>query len=779
MAEDHRSTQSLKILLGVSTILTALLASGLDGIKLPCPVGRECPQELLPLPHCNASQLADGRVEALCKILIKAPPLLFFIPSDPEVMTLDELLISDVPLAHNEVAVMSLTRVHVKKWDDFPLSSTNRYDCFISNSSSLLEHVALYSFMVFVRQLELSVTFPKPVKIAIANCSKAQESSKVHCDVYGFKRRFINNDSLPAPMKKFPSIALTLVLIYQWNVEHAVTSKINVTFSGRVKSIPSVALQIIAPFRFTRLVLYRCNFKEIRGEDIPLMRYLKQLDFVYAPITRVHANAFDLIPDIENISLIGTNLAFIPEGVFKLNKLRRLNMAATVTSPNGTFRICPGICKQTSSLLELILAGTTVEDLRDGVFCVFRNLQFLDLSRCSIKVLYGSPFTCLWNLRELDMQSNQIVSISAKAYAGLKRLEILNLRNNKISTLSGVAIFGNLGSIELLDVSFNQIKSLEHFRADRTSVRFLDLSHNFISNWRVPLFSLMHGLRTLVLSSNLMYTIDSRTLQDIQHVETINLSDNPWDCGSCLLNNLHVLLNSSAKRSANEVVCREPERYANLTAINVKWNSDICGPVDFYAAVWVPLLFTTLAITVISYGLYTKRWYMMYALLYLRVKIKNYKRQSHSGRFMWDAFLCYHISDASWTRNVLLAKLESPPMRYRVCVAERDFIPGIPITENICRCISQSRVSLFVINAEFCRSRWCMFEMMLAQHRLFESERDEHIVFIKKGPIDESEITPMLSYLITSRTYIDVPQSGSDERLQDIFWLQLQVALQQ
>ncbi|KAH7945419.1 hypothetical protein HPB49_010822 [Dermacentor silvarum] len=389
MAEDHRSTQSLKILLGVSTILTALLASGLDGIKLPCPVGRECPQELLPLPHCNASQLADGRVEALCKILIKAPPLLFFIPSDPEVMTLDELLISDVPLAHNEVAVMSLTRVHVKKWDDFPLSSTNRYDCFISNSSSLLEHVALYSFMVFVRQLELSVTFPKPVKIAIANCSKAQESSKVHCDVYGFKRRFINNDSLPAPMKKFPSIALTLVLIYQWNVEHAVTSKINVTFSGRVKSIPSVALQIIAPFRFTRLVLY------------------------------------------------------------------------------------------------------------------------------------------------------------------------------------------------------------------------------------------------------------------------------------------------------------------------------------------------------------------------------------------------------SWTRNVLLAKLESPPMRYRVCVAERDFIPGIPITENICRCISQSRVSLFVINAEFCRSRWCMFEMMLAQHRLFESERDEHIVFIKKGPIDESEITPMLSYLITSRTYIDVPQSGSDERLQDIFWLQLQVALQQ
>ncbi|KAL1423155.1 hypothetical protein MTO96_021522 [Rhipicephalus appendiculatus] len=344
--------------------------------------------------------------------------------------------------------------------------------------------------------------------------------------------------------------------------------EINITLSGRVKSIPP-ALKIITPFRLARLVLYRCNFEQIRNkEDIPHMRYLKQLDFVHVPITGVHVDAFDLIPDVESISLVGTQLASIPK-------------------------------------------------------------------------------------------------------------------------------------------------------------------------------------------------------------------DNPWDCGSCLLNNLHDLLNSSARPGANYVVCKEPERYVGLRAIDVEWNADVCGPIDFYAVVWVPLLLTTLTATVISYVLYTKRWYMMYALLYLRVKVKNYKRQSHCGRFMWDAFLCYHVSDGAWARDVLLAKLESPPMRYRVCVAERDFIPGIPITENICRCISQSRVSLFVLSAEFCRSRWCMFEMMLAQHRLFESDRDEHIVLIKKGPIDESQMCPILSYLTTSRTYIDVSQSESDERLRDIFWLQLQAALQQ
>lgn len=71
-----------------------------------------------------------------------------------------------------------------------------------------------------------------------------------------------------------------------------------------------------------------------------------------------------------------------------------------------------------------------------------------------------------------------------------------------------------------------------------------------------------------------------------------------------------------------------------------------------------------------------------------------------------------------------------------------------------------------------------MFELTMAQHRLFESERDEHIILIKMGDIDECDITPMLSFLMKSRTYIEVPRSGSPAKLFDLFWLQLQIALQ-
>lgn len=214
---------------------------------------------------------------------------------------------------------------------------------------------------------------------------------------------------------------------------------------------------------------------------------------------------------------------------------------------------------------------------------------------------------------------------------------------------------------------------------------------------------------------------------------------------------------------------------------DVKVNLDICAPpyYDYYVFAGVPIIFTLLVSSVTGYSLYVRRWYIRYLLLYLRINIKNLKRQSQADAFMWDAFLSYHDSDANWAREFLLSRLESPAMGFRICVAERDFIPGIPIADNICRCISQSRVSIFIVSKEFCQSRWCMFEVTLAQHRLFECDRDEDIVFIKRNIAAESELSPVLSFLTKSRTYIDASDVDGCEKQQDFFWLKLQTVLKQ
>lgn len=192
----------------------------------------------------------------------------------------------------------------------------------------------------------------------------------------------------------------------------------------------------------------------------------------------------------------------------------------------------------------------------------------------------------------------------------------------------------------------------------------------------------------------------------------------------------------------------------------------------------VPLILSAMFLSLLSYTIYRSRWYITYFLLYLRVSINGYRRFRAADQFEWNAFLSYHSSVSMWVKEALLPALEAPGMNFSICIADRDFVPGVTITENICRSIARSRKSLFLINQEFCQSRWCMFEVSLAQHRLFEEERDHQIVFLRKGTLNEDDISPTLSFLLRTRTYIVIPDDDATESTKDMFWLQLKAALQ-
>ncbi|XP_077563917.1 toll-like receptor 6 [Haemaphysalis longicornis] len=769
----------------VTALLWILIASAsCHGDTLPaCRTGRNRFVQLLPLSHCNTTLLRDGRVRAVCKVLIRAPPEHWFIPSDPEIMTLEEVLETDVPannetLSSGEPMCLSLLSTSVKKWEDFPDNLYDRYDNFVVRDRDTVGPVSMYSVMVFIKNLDMLVSFQKPVSIGATSCSMKGLNETLVCNVYGLIDMFESRDLVRPHSPNASDIERLLALVRDWNLAYAITEKINVTFTEAVKSIPARTMKLFAFFHVCSIVFHECNFKQIKEGDIAHLRYLGRLDFIHVPLTFVHPRAFDLIADLENLSLVGTNLTSIPEAVFSIKNLLSLNMAGT-TAPWNMTSLCGGqSLNQNSTAKQVILAGSRIARLSSRAFCSFPALNFLDLSSCSINELQGTPFICLSNLVELCMENNNIAWIGKQAFSGLKTLRVLSLNNNFISTFPDATFFQNLVALSSLSLSHNRIYQLTTIPADEVFIISLDLSNNVISNWTPPFFSSMQSLQSLMLSSNSLYTIESNMLSDVSHVGNVSLCDNPWDCGSCSLKNILMMLKTNAKQNRPCLVCREPEVYNGLKVSEVPWDSNKCAPVDYYVTVGVPFILASLILSLLIHGLYKKRWYIRYALLCLRVKIKNYKRQSSPGTFLWDAFLSYHVSEASWVRSALLTKLETAPMLFRVCVAERDFIPGLPITENICRCISQSRVSLFVLSGEFCRSRWCMFELTMAQHRLFESERDEHIILIKMGDIDECDITPMLSFLMKSRTYIEVPRSGSPAKLFDLFWLQLQIALQ-
>ena len=95
----------------------------------------------------------------------------------------------------------------------------------------------------------------------------------------------------------------------------------------------------------------------------------------------------------------------------------------------------------------------------------------------------------------------------------------------------------------------------------------------------------------------------------------------------------------------------------------------------------------------------------------------------HEG-FLYDAFISAHDEAKDFVFENILQPLESDwtgSTPYKLCWHSRDFIPGIPIMEQIARSISESRKIIFVFSEHFSQSEFCCAELQLAMNRYLSS----------------------------------------------------------
>lgn len=690
---------------------------------------------------------------------------------DGNVLTIKLQLVSDRPVVNmtskDGPVCLSLQRIWTKKWYDFKGNTDD--DVIVWADEESLGPFDVDTILTYIHQMSFSTIFHRPPQVAAAICKTTKPDGSCTFDIYGFLQSSYNS-TFQQGVKEFGR---------QFNVEFSSTEALNVTLAGTPGTVPAefLLLSSVAPVR--HILFYKCNYKRISFNGILAMKGVEHLAFVQAPIEYVSPFAFKLIPHVKHISLVGTRLSGIPKAIFGLRHLDTFDMSNTNAFTDRHFDYCSAQRSQNSTVTRLILTGSKLSTLPSRAFCAFPMLEELGLDNCHLLDIPGSPFECLEYLKVLSISGNHIRSLYGKNVKGLKSLVSLDVSNNDIAYFQGSYILPTLISLRTLTLAHNELRKLELYSQGKIKLEELNLEGNQVQLWEPPLFTQMPELKKLSFANNEITEIFNKMLHDVHHVDNLDISRNPWNCFSCELNNLHTLLEKHPVNCSDCSLCGQPLEQYGVDVRNVAWREDDCAPPDYYRVYGVPALLSFMIASLFVSFVYHKRWYFMYALLYLKVSIKGYRRQRHAGRFLWDSFLSYHASDADWVRDVLLPRLESPPMQFRLCVAERDFIPGMEITENICRAIAQSRRSLFVLSHEFCRSRWCMFELSLAQHRLFESDRQDGMVFIKKNDVDESEMTSMLQYLTKSRTYVQLPPEGSRDAFNNLFWLQLQAALEQ
>ncbi|KAH9374717.1 hypothetical protein HPB48_016885 [Haemaphysalis longicornis] len=151
---------------------------------LPCQQSTNQTTLLREFKHCNLS-LENGHLHALCHTLVKSPLRHEFIPAKPEIMTMEQLLVSEdtvhtVSQACLSPVCLSLRSVKLKKWDDFPDDLNSSYDHFETAERSNFGPFSLYSLLTYIRQMTFDVTFHKPPPVAVAMCDSKPGQPKRH-----------------------------------------------------------------------------------------------------------------------------------------------------------------------------------------------------------------------------------------------------------------------------------------------------------------------------------------------------------------------------------------------------------------------------------------------------------------------------------------------------------------------------------------------------------------------------------------------------------------------
>ena len=76
---------------------------------------------------------------------------------------------------------------------------------------------------------------------------------------------------------------------------------------------------------------------------------------------------------------------------------------------------------------------------------------------------------------------------------------------------------------------------------------------------------------------------------------------------------------------------------------------------------------------------------------------------------LYHVFFSHSNEDREWVLQVVL-RLESPEYGLNCCFADRDFDLGVPVFQNITKCIHASRRTVIVMSPEFVESPWCSYE---------------------------------------------------------------------
>ncbi|XP_028849238.1 toll-like receptor 9 [Denticeps clupeoides] len=417
------------------------------------------------------------------------------------------------------------------------------------------------------------------------------------------------------------------------------------------------------------------------------------------------------------------------------------------------------------------------------------SLRFLSFSGNYLNVMWDMSdqyvhfFQGLTNLTHLDISYNNLKSFSPDVLVNLPlSLQHLRMDNNMLNYFPWANITA-LPRLCYLNLSKNSLSKLPDFVVGfGRDFEGLDLSHNQISSLPKDFFSQMAELRTLLLNNNQLKLLEAQSLPAPLHVgsmlRTLTLHSNPFAC-SCLTSWFADYLRQTAitiPQLTTAVRCGFPESQEGVSVLSVDPRScqEIFGGVAFLCTLLLTVTLTAIPLLQSLYG-----WDLWYCVQVLWAGHKGYSHLQGSlgAHAEYDAFVVFDTADQAvgdWIYHELVASLESQGRRtFRLCLEERDWVPGFSCIENLHAAVNNSRKTVFVLANRGQVSGVVRQAFLLVQQRLLDEKVDVAVLVLL------DPLFPKLKYLkmrkrLCRKSVLSWP---SNPRAQPLFWNKLRTAL--
>ena len=391
---------------------------------------------------------------------------------------------------------------------------------------------------------------------------------------------------------------------------------------------------------------------------------------------------------------------------------------------------------------------------------------------------FNADLSGLESIRVFNGSRNSLQVLNQNFRKNFPLLQILNASYNLLALDEEKALIGLSKSIEVLDLSHNQIKTLSVDRfADLQELKHLDLSFNFIEDFNVTLSS-SKQLEYLDISNNQLRSLPQFTINQLNeivmvngsHQLQVNIGSNNLICTCATKDFVRWVLHSHPANlifiDHNNYICTN--RYSNrveLQSITMQMLNFECYETLIYGYVGA-LSIVLILLMVVAYKrrFYLRhKWYKMNKKLHKR----TYSQRSHE----YDAFICFDDADSDWINFEAKQHLS----QFNIAYGEQDIEPGQHIHQAVYEYIERSYRSILVLSPNFVNSPNSLYHMNIVEEKLKFTGNDI-LIIVKLKPLNRVGLDRTLKELMEHRLCLEWKKDHKDA--QDFFWEKLVDALQ-